>query len=265
MLVLTKRLAQTIWGCAKAHLAERTDMSKVQLHLAGESNLPLESLGDAYRRLLLSLQNRQGMMNAIGGTKPVKGVLFGFDPVKTQEHYTGDWRLLFRRVQHDVRPRSRMAINNPLNYWVVFCKGALDGAAYLSQFPDLNSFARFVNRFATSALAAPGLPMILSHEIHGFGFALACDFLKESGWSQYAKPDIHTMRILRGLGVSDGSAYLTFKTMVRMAEMVGEEPYTVDNVLWLIGSGNLHELGETFQTNRAEFIRATSKRLKELA
>ncbi|MFB6273972.1 MAG: hypothetical protein ABEL51_13860, partial [Salinibacter sp.] len=72
-----------------------------------------------------------------------------------------------------------------------------------------------------------------------YGFALACDFLKELGWVAYPKPDVHLNAIFSGLGFSDGTDYATFKAIVRMAEVLYETAYAVDKLFWLIGSGKL--------------------------
>jgi hypothetical protein len=103
--------------------------------------------------------------------------------------------------------------------------------------------------------------MIIAAEIHGTGFPLACDFLKELGWTQYGKPDAHTKTILKGLGFSDGSDYYIFKVMVLMAKLLHVTPFQVDKILWLIGSGNLYLADGRFRTNRAGFVREARKAL----
>ena len=262
-MILDKRSASIIWGAARTYLDGHTEWAKVQRHLAGQGNPPKKSMPAVYEQFLLSLQNRQGMMNSIGGTAHLKPAFFGFSPRRTHQAYGSDWRDLFRVIKAKCQPPSRMVISNPRSYWVHFCKGALDGAAWLAQFPRLRDFVELVDRFAENTWAAPGLPLMLATEVHGFGFALACDFLKESGWSQYAKADTHTTYILSSLGLSDWSGYATYKAMVRMAALLGETPYTVDKVLWLIGSGNLYDFEEHFETDKEEFVRQAKGQLRE--
>ena len=132
-----------------------------------------------------------------------------------------------------------MNINIPQNYWVVFTKGVLDAAAFLNKFKSGEDFVEKVNIFVQNGAFIAGLPQLLELEIHGLGFALACDFLKEAGWSQYAKPDVHTKKILHEVGLSDKSDFGTFKAILEIAEHINETPYRVDKVIWLIGSGNL--------------------------
>ena len=70
------------------------------------------------------------------------------------------------------------------------------------------------------------------------GFQLACNFLKEIGYNNYAKPDTHTIAILFETGAAKSrDIYEVFKTMVRMARVIKESPAVIDYLLWLIGSG----------------------------
>lgn len=149
-----------------------------------------------------------------------------------------------------------MQIGNPRNYWVHFCKGALDSAKYLAQFGTGRKFVRYVEQFAENPMASPGLPMMMAEEIHGFGFPLACNFLKDIGFSQYGKPDVHINAILKGLGLSDGRDYQSFKILVQIAEHTGQSVYAVDKALWLIGSGRFDGSQETFKTDRDEFVKS---------
>jgi thermostable 8-oxoguanine DNA glycosylase len=52
--------------------------------------------------------------------------------------------------------------------------------------------------------------MLISREVKGIGFPLACDFLKEMGFTGFAKPDVHIKTI--------------FKAVIRVAINVGVTP-----------------------------------------
>ena len=110
--------------------------------------------------------------------------------------------------------------------------------------------------------------MLLSHEVDGFGFALACDFLKELGFLNFAKPDVHVKAIVRGLDLSidSGSDYIVFKAVARIAAHCGTTPYDVDKMFWLVGSGRFYDhpsIGRNGRivTNRDRFIRDASRAL----
>jgi len=90
--------------------------------------------------------------------------------------------------------------------------------------------------------ARPALPMLIALEIEGVGFPLACDFLKENGYRNFAKPDVHIKDIFTRLGLARSrNDYEVFSSVVRVALNVGETPYCVDKLFWLIGSGNFYD------------------------
>jgi thermostable 8-oxoguanine DNA glycosylase len=108
----------------------------------------------------------------------------------------------------------------------------------------------------------------LSQEVNGFGFALACDFLKELGFFNFAKPDVHVKAIVKGLHLASESPsdYLVFKVVARIAEHCGRTPYDVDKTFWLVGSGYFYDhksLGRNGRvaTDRDEFIHDASRAL----
>jgi hypothetical protein len=129
-------------------------------------------------------------------------------------------------------------------------------------------FIDWVRVFDADDRKRVALPMLLSQEIDGFGFALACDFLKELGFLNFAKPDVHVKAIVRDLGLSAPTAndYAVFKAVVRIASNCGETPYAVDKLFWLVGSGRFYDhpqMGKNgrIRTDRAGFIRSARRRL----
>lgn len=254
---VTRNEAMQFWQYCREYLALKTDLANVSELAAIEERQDPHTLSMPafYLRLLKSLTNRQGMPNSIGDIERIRGVLCNFSPKKVADAYGKDWKLLFRTIKKDVKPSARMDIDIPQNYWVVFSKGALDCATFLSGFASAKALATEITHFADSESFSAGLPKVLALEIHGYGFPLACDFLKECGWTQYAKADVHTKRILEHVGLSDGTDYDTFKAMQAIARHVKETPYAVDKHIWLIGSGNLYNRHETFPTSREEFFR----------
>lgn len=255
MLDITKQQATNFWDICNEYLASKTNMNAIRELVSKSANPILTDLSKIYIRLLESLSNKQGMPKSIGPIERLSKVLKEFYPADVHAQYGLDWESLFDVIRTKIKPQSRMNKRVPQNYWVVFSKGALDSATFLSKFKSGEEFADTVSLFAKSEILIAALPKLLEFEIHGLGFALACDFLKESGWPEYAKPDVHTKKILLGVGLSDGSDYGTFKAILLIAKHIGETPYTVDKLIWLSGSGNLYHRGEKFKTNREEFIR----------
>ena len=103
----------------------------------------------------------------------------------------------------------------------------------------------------------------MSKEIDGFGFALGCDFLKELGFLNFAKPDVHVKAITKGLKLSIETAndYAVFKDVVRIAAHCDKTPYDVDKLFWLVGSGRfyLHPSIGHVATDRDGFIQKASR------
>ena len=93
------------------------------------------------------------------------------------------------------------------------------------------------------SLTVVSLPLLLDREIEGFGFALSCDFLKELGYVNFPKPDIHLHDIFEALELCQAEVddYQLFKAIIRLASNADVTPYAVDKVFWLIGSGNFYD------------------------
>lgn len=85
--------------------------------------------------------------------------------------------------------------------------------------------------------------MVIAAEIEGVGYALACDFLKELGFRDYGKPDVHLKQIFAAVGwcPKGASDYEVQKTIVKVADELKVTPYHVDKLFWLLGSGYLYE------------------------
>ncbi len=252
---ITKKQSQKLWNMSIEYLSQRADINLVFDLASPKTNPPLKTINQFYFALLESLTNKQGMPNSIGDIYNLKSILKSFSPKKVTDTYGLDWRLLFKTIKKEINPPSRMRIDIRNNYWVVFSKGAIDGARFLSKFKSGKEFRDSIDFLARNEALLTAAPMLLSYEIFGFGFALACDFLMESGWHQYTKPDVHLMNILEGIGFSNGTDYDTFKTVLTVARHVNQPPYTVDKVLWLIGSGELYNVNVKFKTNRNDFIK----------
>jgi thermostable 8-oxoguanine DNA glycosylase len=102
---------------------------------------------------------------------------------------------------------------------------------------------------------------MISIEISGIGFPLACDFLKEIGFVEYGKPDVHLKDIFKALGIIDPDEksvtkqdYASLKAIDRIANACNVTPFAVDKVFWLIGSGNFYLTGINIGRQKQKFI-----------
>ena len=203
-----------------------------------------ESINDLYRGAVFSLTNRNMMPRVIDNNNldQYGNLLMEFEPSKVVETYSKNHELLLDELKklknlNDSQIGSR-------SLWRMFAEGAISCANFMAEFNSASEFYDFADTFAKSKidLVVYALPTLLAKEINGFGFALACDFLKEAGYEQYPKPDVHIIDVLTGTGCLAGEhQYMAFKKIRRMAEIVRETPYKVDKTIWLVCSGKFYD------------------------
>lgn len=198
-----------------------------------------------YRRTLESAQNanmKAGVIGgSIGGVQRLAIVLENFDPKAVLQRYGTDWEAILDDIVRTLQPRGQIR-RTSRSIWPRYCQTILSAAAFVEQFETTQDFYRWVDFFDQDDRARASLPMLLSHEINGFGFALSCDFLKELGYVNFPKPDVHLRDIFTALGLlhDGGEDYQLFKAVIRVARSAKVTPYNVDKAFWLVGSGYFH-------------------------
>jgi hypothetical protein len=244
---------KALYKCAYDYLVSKTGKDALEQKLNHYRHHKADTMEDLYWYMLNSLTNKVGMRATIGEIDVLGPYLFDFDPYQTHAHYQDDWKKLFKKIRSNHTPPGPMNIKNKNSYWVIFCKGILSGAEFLSGFESYDAFDEFVNGFAFNDISIGALPILLDQEVYGMGFPIANDWLKEIGYSNYCKPDTHTIDILFESGVSSQDNYTVFQTMVKMARVNNEPPAVIDRLLWLIGSGKYVE-NEKITRQKAAFI-----------
>lgn len=233
--------------------------SVLRKHLQHESKF--ENIKDAAGRLFLSLTNRDRMFSVIGfklKEDQIKKILFDYNPNKILSFYKDPNALLqvFRKrfnLQNAMGERS---------LWRKFTEGIISGSQFMTSFRDKKNFDDFIKNFAFNKYTKAALPMLLSKEIKGFGFALSCDFLKELGYRDYPKPDRHLIEIFYNLGLSETEEPCdVYKSIIEMAVVVKEDAYTVDKIFWLLSSGNFYLVNIQTGKCRDQFINDAKTKL----
>jgi len=239
----------------------------VEKHISPEpEEMKPDKRSDVYGEILRAAQNRAGSPNVIGGAidgrvDGLRSTLWGFEPGDIVKAFGDNSEKVLDVIVEEVRPRGQVR-RGARGLWPQFCKTILSGAAFLSQFETASGFYEWVDFFDKDDRARAALPMLLATEIHGFGFPLACDFLKELGYLNFAKPDTHLKKIFAGLGLSStGADYPVFKAITRVARNVGVPPYNVDKLFWLIGSGTFYLDAVEVGSHRDAFISLAKERL----
>ena len=247
---------KVLYKCAYDYLESKIGKDALEKKLNHYRYHKADTMEDLFWYMLNSLTNKVGMRATIGDIDDLGSYLFDFDPYQTHTHYQDNWEKLFKEIQNNYTPPGPMNKKNKNSFWVIFCKGILSGAEFLSQFESYDAFDEFVNGFAFNDISIGALSILLDQEVYGMGFPIANDWLKEIGYSNYCKPDTHTIAILHETGVaSSQDNYSVFQAMVRMARVNNEPPSVIDRLLWLIGSGKFVEENEKITRQKASFIK----------
>ena len=151
------------------------------------------------------------------------------------------------------------AKNKKQDSWYKWSQSIIDSASFLTSFKDVNDFKTFISKFQYNIETRTALPLLISTKIFGMGFPLACDFLKEIGYTDYPKPDVHIKDIIKVLlkldhkvKISDISAY---EMIIDIATKSNVTPYKLDKILWLICSGNFYDDDAKPKSYKEEFLK----------
>ncbi len=225
-------------------------------HLTFPVSRKPKNIPELYLALITHATNRQGLANYIGKIDRLSKVLFNFNPQEVCNTYT-QWGMIFDIVQEKVNPPGKMEKNNNHNSWVIFSKTILSAAIYANRFSSIRAFYKYIEQFISqSADTRIALPLLLKEEIDGFGFALACDFLKENISPLFVKPDTHIRDIFIGIGKSavDASDFEVFRDVIEFSESINKSPYEVDKLFWLVGSGNFYYDDMIIKSDKWKYI-----------
>ncbi|HHG3468186.1 TPA: hypothetical protein ACPVZR_004561 [Vibrio parahaemolyticus] len=200
------------------------------------------SINELYKRLLFSAQNanmKTGVIGgSIGGVEKLSSVLFDFDPEQTFLRYQGNAEKLLDEIVLNLKPKGKIR-RTPRSLWPKYCETIISASEFLRQFSDSQEFFEWAESFHRDKKSLAALPMLIDAEVQGVGFPLACDFLKELGFTNYGKPDVHIIEIFEasGLVAKGATNYQILKAISRIADSTGFSSYNVDKLFWLIGSG----------------------------
>ena len=206
-------------------------------------NRDYQTLKEVYISFIYSAQNYQRMPNVIAFKKreaEISEMLHGYDLQMISEMSAERLYRVFR---------ERFKVTTPDNKhcsWYKWSCSVVDSAKFVSGFSDAADFDAFVKRFDYNAASRMALPLLIKSKIRGIGFALACDLLKELGYTNYPKPDVHMRDVFHALGLCEKDPISAFDAIERMADDCKRvdpdiTPYRVDKVFWLVCSGNYYK------------------------
>jgi len=200
---------------------------------------------ELYCRILESAQNanmKAGVIGkSIGGLGKLSRVLCGFNPQKVLKKYDS-WKSIFHQIKKQLKPRGKVR-GTSRSIWPNYCRTILSAALFVEQFKSVDDFFEWVDFFDKDGRSRASLPMLIDQEIKGLGFALSCDFLKELGYVNFPKPDVHLRDIFTALKLCNDKDdnYQLFKAIIRLSNNAKVSPYNADKVFWLIGSGRFYD------------------------
>ena len=254
-----KKIYQYAWSFLIEHLPHGLSESDLGKYFEGDDR-ESNSLSDVFVVFIRSAQEYQRMSNVIKFEERRKGIreiLLDFDYNRVALLKEED---LYKQFRDKFEVTSRDSKNNS---WYKWSCAIIDLARFIRGFNDFNDFREFVNRFDYNTETRMALPLLISTKIRGMGFALACNAIKELGYLNYSKPDVHMIDICMALGLSGNSPYEVFEAIAQIAEDNGVTPYKVDKVLWLISSGKYYKDNITDKLRKDEFIREMQVKLGE--
>lgn len=241
----TKKKNQIVYQIACRYLhkikPEQIRSDELPKYFVGDRR-DFSTLENVFEQIIHSAQNYQRMPNVIKYHERrdrIKGILYDFD-LKSISQYNVEE--LYQRFRHEF---SVTSADNNFNSWHKWSKSIVDAAKFMSDFKNIEDFKSFVAQFDYNLPTRMALPLLVSTKISGMGFALACDCLKELGYTSYPKPDVHLIQVFVGAGLSSNEPISVFEAIIRMAEDCKEidpevTPYKIDKIIWLICSGRFY-------------------------
>lgn len=253
-----EQIMQTIYDEAQILLKE---LCPKDINLSKYFNLEksFKTKSDILYMLLISLQDKQMSYNVIGILRPERNdsfrkILFDYDCEKILINYNEESLLQEFSKHFNIKN-----IDSKQNLWRLYSKSVIDSARFLSTFKDAREFDTFVNSYNNNKIE---LILLLQNRIRGLGFALACNFLKDLGYKDYSKPDIHIKDIFLAFNLCNNDDYSVFNSVAEMSKVVNDSAFNIDRLLWLICSGKLYLDNVNVGRHKEEFIERVKEILK---
>lgn len=247
----------------KSILPENINENELEKYFIGDQSR-FNTLEEVFIQLINSAQNYQGMPKIIKFKErynDIKEILNNYNYSIVAEMKVENLYYVFRNKFMITSKDSKR------NSWYKWSKSIIDSAKFISNFKDVNDFKYFVSLYDYNTITRLSLPLLISSKINGIGFSLACDFLKELGYLNYPKPDVHMIDIFTNLGLSQNNIISVFEAIIRMYEDCREidnsvTPYKIDKILWLISSGRFYLNDITVKRHKEEFLKNMNEVLK---
>ena len=239
----------------KEYLAElvpsQIDINKYFIN----ADSPCEDINQILYVFLLSTQDYQFLPNVIGLMKPerapiFKRVLLDYNYSKILNTYTAVSLYEEFCISFNVKNMDSKG-----NSWRKYANSVISSCEYLAKFKTADAFNRYVESFNGSLEAAKKL----QRSVNGMGLAIACNTLKDLGFANYSKPDIHLIDVMNSTGLSSRDEEDVFNAIRKVAKANNDTPFNVDRSIWLICSGGYFMDGVKIPGQKGELISRLSE------
>ncbi|MDD3985642.1 MAG: hypothetical protein PHY59_07140 [Methanobacterium sp.] len=248
---------QKIYDKAKEYLLSFPEINNEILnnHLNYWKGKKPKDLKELFKKMVFHSTNRQSMPNVIGDIDKLSSYIYNWNYEKVNDKYKS-WEELFDTIKSSSYvPPGKMLKNNSHGLWVQFFKSIISISLFVSRFKNIEEFNKFVETFYFNEETRIALPLLIKEEIFGYQFALACDFLKENGYPEFIKPDVHIIDIFKGLKLTTGNNdFQIFRDVIKFSKSINKLPYEIDKLFWLIGSGKFYLNNIKIKTSKEDFI-----------
>ncbi len=180
---INQQLYDTAYKILLSMLPSGLSESSLDKYFHGDRNNPC-SLKEVYITFIRTAQNYQFMPNVIqfdNREKEIGKILHDFDFNYASTLNSNDLFIEFK---------NKFGISSEKS-WRLWCNAVVDSAVFVKSFANLDAFDEYV----TQSNDIKKVPISISRKISGIGFSLACNALKELGYLDYVKPDIHLIDI----------------------------------------------------------------------
>lgn len=189
--------------------------------------------------LLIALQDKQMSYNVIGILREerkdiFRKLLFGFDCKMILANY--DEKTLLETFNKNFTIKN---IDSKQNLWRLYAKSVISAANFINEFSSIEEFDNFIKKYDNNKIE---LITLLQNKVYGLGFALACNFLKDLGYSDYSKPDVHIKDIFLAFDFCDKDDYSVFNAVSEMSSLVKDSAFNIDRLLWFLCSGKIDDV-----------------------
>lgn len=209
-------------------------------------------------RLASSLQNSGMMHNSIRFNeseeryKHIKNVLCDFDCDKVNLKYK-NWQELYAALTTNglLDNGKKKDTTDKRTNWGKYAKGLYYGTEFLAKENGKEKIVVLCEEPTTTEELNKKIKELKNIEkhIHGLGFALTCDWLKECGCTWLAKPDIHIKIVCSAIDGKSETELMSdidiIKFMFKLSKEIEQKysdvtAYKLDKIIWLICTGNFY-------------------------